>query len=126
MPLHPPVNTKVPAQTKTVNTTVNAPVGNSVGILTQSLQHLSVSQPSLTYAAHQQYNVSDGAVKAVSNNTTHGGHVLNHELLPAAGQPVGQPPPNVEQPVKRSASFNVPAVMTRNQTNNLLTGKTAS
>ena len=128
-PLHPPVNTpaNAPVQTNTsVNTTVNAPVRNSVGILTQNLQHLSVSQPSLTYAAHQQYNVSDGGVKAVSKNTTHRGHVLNRELLPAAGQSVGQPSLTVEQPVKRSASFNVPAVMTRNQTNHLLTGKTTS
>ncbi len=66
----------------------------------QSQQHQSVSQPSLTQT-FQQLNFHDGV--GSNANGAIGNNVLNSELL-AAGQPV-----------KRSASFNVPSVAAQNQ-----------
>ena len=105
-----------------VNTAVNTQVRTSVGMLPHNLQHLSVSQPSLTHIAHQQYNISDGGVNLVSNNPTRWSLAMNHEHLTTAGQSVGQAPV-MDQSVKRSASFNVPRLISQNQTNPLIPGK---
>ena len=105
-----------------VNATVTAQVHTSVGMLPQNLQHLSVSQPSLTHIAHQQYNIADGGVTSVSNNPANFSLAMNHEHLTTAGQSVHQTSV-VGQSVKRSASFNVPSLISQNQTSPVIPGK---